>query len=325
MGTRTFNLTETKLREILENPGYREVFIPKRSGGQRRLLIPGDELKAVQKHLLTYLNALSVGPFAHGFAKNHSIVSNARVHVNQAAMLHVDIRDFFPSISRDKILEMIGHRPDMSHFIEDKTEEFLRVVMWDGHTPQGCPTSPCISNLVMVGFDAGVQAYVRPAKYTRYADDITISITRGRGKESANHLWKLSFWLDKALHEIGFNMAREKTYVVRSNKRMKVTGLVVNKNVRVDRQRISRLRGLFHKARKMIEANETPPIPKLRGELAFATAAGYIPTGSLKTNIMFVEDSCNVRLKNFGWRGLETPVSGHRGQRGIFRRQHINF
>jgi RNA-directed DNA polymerase len=321
-----FNLTETKFGEILENPGYREVFIPKRKGGQRRLLIPGDELKSVQRHLLRYLEELSVGRYAHGFHKERNIVTNAQIHSKQKAILHTDIRDFFPSITPDKIRAMISARPDVIHFLGDKVEEFIQVVTHEGHTPQGCPTSPHISNMCMVGFDQGAAEYVRMkgCKYSRYADDITVSLSRGTPKECADTLWKFSFWIEKALREAGFEMARDKTYIMRCNKRMKVTGLVVNSQPKVDRDRMSRLRGLFHKAKKMIEAGEQPNISLLRGELGFATISGFTPSWSLKNNIMFVEDKCNTRLKNFGWRPGQDTVAA-RMRRVEYRGRTVRF
>ena len=221
---------------------------------------------------------------------------------------------------------MIENRPDIGFFLGDKVDEFIQLVTYEGHTPQGCPTSPCISNLCMVGFDQGVAEYVKMkgCKYTRYADDITLSLRKAGPSASANELWKYSFWLKKALHEAGFEMSQEKTYVMRNNKRMKVTGLVVNQTAKVDRHRMSRLRGLFHKAVKMIKAGEQPPIALLRGELSFATINSFTPTGSLKKNIMFIEDNCNVRLKDFGWR--EQPVEpGYIRIHAAPRRTNIRF
>jgi RNA-directed DNA polymerase len=256
-----------------------------------------------------------------------SILSNAEEHIGQQAILHTDIKDFFPSITPDKIRVMITERPDVTFFIGDKVDEFIQVVTHEGHTPQGCPTSPCISNLCMVGFDKGVAKYtkMKGCKYTRYADDITLSLSRGGSRAAANELWKYSFWLKKVLHEAGFEMSQEKTYVMRNNKRMKVTGLVVNHEAKVDRHRMSRLRGLFHKAAKMAKAGEQPPIALLRGELSFATINGFVPSGSLKKNIMLVEDQCNVRLKKFGWRDEASLAVTMRNRTGRTRLANLRW
>src|SRR5207245_7099732 len=48
-------------------PSYRESFIPKRGGGKRRILIPDDSLKALQRRVLRRVLArLRTHPAAHG-------------------------------------------------------------------------------------------------------------------------------------------------------------------------------------------------------------------------------------------------------------------
>ena len=51
------------------------------------------------------------------------------------------------------------------------------VCCYQGALPIGAPTSPCIANLVLRSFDKAMTTAARKigAKYTRYADDLTIS------------------------------------------------------------------------------------------------------------------------------------------------------
>ena len=83
---------------------YRWHRIPKRSGGTRLLHSPNPVLKKVQRLLLRRVfGRLKVHPAAHGFQRGRSIVTHARLHVGQAVVVRIDIQDFFPSTSGDRL------------------------------------------------------------------------------------------------------------------------------------------------------------------------------------------------------------------------------
>jgi RNA-directed DNA polymerase len=56
-------------------------------------------------------------------------------------------------------------------------EMFVTLCTRNGETPQGAPTSPMITNMVMVPNDVAITKYCKEHDlvYTRYADDILIS------------------------------------------------------------------------------------------------------------------------------------------------------
>jgi retron-type reverse transcriptase len=91
--------------------------------------------------------------------------------------------------------------------------------------PQGAPTSPAITNILLRNFDETVGAWCeeRQIAYTRYCDDMTFS---GDFDEKA----VIAFVTDE-LKVIGFTPNKRKTTVVTSGKRQTVTGLVVNEKV----------------------------------------------------------------------------------------------
>jgi RNA-directed DNA polymerase len=78
---------------------YLQFAIPKRNGGERVILAPKRELKALQRKLNELLIAkLPVSEHAHGFRPGRSVATNAQVHAGQAALLKLDLQDFFPSL-----------------------------------------------------------------------------------------------------------------------------------------------------------------------------------------------------------------------------------
>jgi retron-type reverse transcriptase len=80
-------------------------------------------------------------------------------------------------------------------------------------------------------------------QYTRYADDITISI---KDNENLGSLYKLKQLIVKILGEEGFQENTKKTEYKRRNQRKTVTGIVVNEKLNPRRWYYLRTRAAAH-------------------------------------------------------------------------------
>ena len=139
-----------------------------------------------------------------------------------------------------------------------------RICTHEGHLPQGAPTSPAISNLVCRKLDARLSALAkrRGGHYTRYADDITISLPAfGRNKrlrpkpKNRPPLRRLARPISRSLlstlrniiEDEGFTIQlKKKVRVQRSHQRQTATGLVVNTSVNLPRSVRRRIRAMQH-------------------------------------------------------------------------------
>lgn len=255
--------TQTKFNFYI-NPNhtkgrYREFYIPKRSGGRRRISAPRT---GTYKHMLHALNLLLSAvytPSAHamGFAPGRSIVTGAKVHVGQHFVFNTDLHDFFPSVRRARVKSRLLLPP--FSFTEEVAIAIaglctLRVDHPSGDDgssgrptyvlPQGAPTSPLLTNAVCDRMDrrlAGL-ARRRGANYTRYADDITFSSPHNLYVEGSAFRAELA----RILAVEGFEMNEAKTRVQRSGQRQEVTGLVVNRRVNVCRHYVRSLRAVLY-------------------------------------------------------------------------------
>jgi RNA-directed DNA polymerase len=86
---------------------YTTFDIPKRSGGKRTINAPAPQLKLAQQKLSNLLQQCEneiekeIGVkrrLAHGFKREHSILTNADVHRCQRFVLNFDLADFFGTI-----------------------------------------------------------------------------------------------------------------------------------------------------------------------------------------------------------------------------------
>ncbi len=225
---------------------YRWHRIPKRSGGTRLLHSPNPILKKVQRQLLRRVfGKLKVHSAAHGFQRGRSIVTHARLHVGQAVVIRIDIQDFFPSTSGDRLtryFRRIGWNRGAARMLTKLCTKRLgdRIGL-----PQGAPTSPTLSNLVNYGLDAQLSGLARKsgAQYSRYADDMFFSFA----KDDRRFIRGVIRRARRILNESGYRMhGRSKLRVLRRHQRQTVTGLVVNDKVQLPRKTRRWLRSVEH-------------------------------------------------------------------------------
>lgn len=209
---------------------WRVAYIPKKSGGKRKLHIPNDDLKEVQKAILQYFyqqrreGILKVSAMAHGFVPHRSCMTSILKHAkNSAIFVATDIEGFFDHVTAEQA-EMVfldaGWNERWAKTITD-------LCQCEGVMPQGGPTSPFITNLVMLNADCQIASYAHKHgfKYTRYADDMLFSLLesppeilsqlrKSKGKSKNPYLWFL-FGVEKILQEtLGLNLNHKKDHII---------------------------------------------------------------------------------------------------------------
>lgn len=165
---------------------YKTYELLKKNGKKREIAQPNRELKAVQAWVLrNILDKLSTSPHSKGFDLGTSILGNASPHQGANYVLTLDLEDFFPSITANKVygvFSSIGYNKEVSSLLTN-------ICVFKGRLPQGAPTSPKLANLVCAKLDARIHGYAGPKGivYTRYADDMTLSAQSIQKLERARH------------------------------------------------------------------------------------------------------------------------------------------
>lgn len=275
-------------REVDTGTHYVRWTVPKRSGKGRRLIsAPKPDLKRCQTWIARNITEhLPVHGAAHGFLAGRSTVTNAQVHAGARVVVKFDIRDFYPTVTYRRVKGLFrkaGYGEQVASVLALLVTECPReAIDIDGRThyvatgprslPQGAPTSPSVTNALCTRLDARLTGLARKLgfAYTRYADDLTFS-HRGEGKIPVGRL-------KKAVTDIvaaeGFRIHPDKTRVMRSGGRQKVTGLVVNgapdgsPKARVPRKLIRELRAAIHH-REHGRQGKGESLEQLRGLAAY--------------------------------------------------------
>jgi retron-type reverse transcriptase len=280
---------------------YVRYTIPKRAGGERVILAPKRELKALQRKVLAGLLAhVPTSSAAHGFVPGRSIVTNAALHTGRQVVLKLDLKDFFPSVTYPRVrglfisvgysfpvaatLALLCTEYERQEFVRDSTRYFISV--GPRHLVQGAPTSPALANLVAWRLDRrllGLAAKHHFA-YTRYADDLTFS---GDDVETAV---RLRAQAGRIVQDERFTVNAAKTRLVRRAGRQTVTGLVVNDAPGVRREQRRLLRAIVHNAsRSGLESQNRDGrkdfTAHLMGQIAFVHAANRRHAAPLRLQV----------------------------------------
>ena len=204
---------------------------------------PDAELKAAQRWLLdNWLYRLTPTTYAHGFVPGRSILSNASHHVGRRFVLTADIRDFFPSITAQRVDDCL----EQLEFDPAHRRCLVQLVTRRGRLPQGAPTSPHLANLVARPLDLRLAGLARQHgwTYTRYADDLTFSSNPSqRFMPPEELLWVI----ERIVSDEHFRLADDKSHIMPHHQRQTVTGLVVNQRLALPKPRRRILRAMLHR------------------------------------------------------------------------------
>lgn len=239
---------------------YHSFEVPRRtkSNGRARIIhAPNTGLKILQRKILQLLETMyEPTDYTYSFAQNRSVKGNAECHLGAAHLLNIDIRSFFPSITfymvRDALIERASLNPQIARVLANITCIHTGEA---AYLPQGAPTSPFISNMVMHSIDLDLARYSSryAATYSRYADDITISTKEAAfppkiaKKDIYGQVW-INNGLHRILKSLGFEINYQKVRLKSSKERQEVTGIRINGGrTRVRRSYIKNIRAILHK------------------------------------------------------------------------------
>lgn len=197
----SFNDSVDSLRQMDRQSLYDTFYIPKESGGLRRIDAPKPELMDALRRLKTIFE-LEFGALYHtsafAYVPHRSTLDAVKRHQTNESkwFAKFDLSDFFGSTTPEfvmKMLSMVFPFSEVVRFDLGKTElaKALDLCFLNGGLPQGTPISPLITNIMMIPVDHRLnkdfldfrgagrteknrnlpQRYI----YTRYADDFIIS------------------------------------------------------------------------------------------------------------------------------------------------------
>lgn len=239
--------------------GRRFIFVPHPSLMYTQRWIDTHILKKIPSHSSSF-----------AFAKGLSIKDCAMRHCGSTWIIKLDITSFFESISEIQVYrvfkdigyqslvafelarlctkgviipghEYINTHPEISKYnlrmyrnnwlVRQKNNVILNYNQKIlGYLPQGAPTSPSLSNLIMREIDEELSNIAKShgLKYTRYSDDLTFSTkAKNFNRQMANSVVGKVY---KLLSAHGFQPQYQKTKIIPPGSKKLVLGLLVNES-----------------------------------------------------------------------------------------------
>lgn len=316
------------LAALQAGEGYTIYKVPKGGNGYRTISAPDEPLKNIQRRILDrFLYRIPVSNAAHGFMPGRSIVTNARHHLEDAAeLINYDLKDAFPSVKRDRVrhlfvrhvkipLKHLGYNADQAT-ANRMVDMLVELTTHEGSLPQGAPTSGYLLNLACVKLDKYIYRWLSDfdyrLRYTRYADDLTISSPDGISQEVHRNV-------QKVIRHCGFRLNVEKVrHLSRARgQRLEVTGLILEKGaVRIPRARLDTYRATIHQAALAEELTDDMRL-QVQSTIAFVKMVyGRLPSRVAVPYTLFL-DKHGVRAAGAGPRmGLDLYPKGPERQEG---------
>lgn len=231
-------ITLDEIKEIASdrnNSYYRIFSIKKGNGNKRQISAPNNRLKEIQSCIRILLTSVN--------HRGKSIIDYAKPHVGKDIVYNMDIKDFYPSINASQIIPVLIKKVNnyevallLTSLVTMRSKSGIPVL------PQGAPSSPAISELVLKNLDRKLSGYSErhDFQYSRYVDDITFSCSR-------TQKWKtFAAIFNVIINSEGFQINKKKSRVSFYYQRQEVAGLTVNEQLNVTNKYIKQLRTILH-------------------------------------------------------------------------------
>ena len=201
---------------------YKKAQIRKRDGGLREISIPSYTLHIVQRWILAeILNKILPTNRAMAFrkGKDYGHKKNAFYHADTLYGLALDLKDFFPSITSNKIYTMfssLGYNNFAATILTN-------LCTLDGKLPQGSACSPALSNIICITLDKRLMGLCkkRGIRYSRYADDMYFSC------DDKVLLLKNFPLITQIIEDEDFIINKRKTHFHTPSNKKQITGITV--------------------------------------------------------------------------------------------------
>jgi len=188
-------------------------------GKWRHIDNPQGRLKWAQSRILRRIFRYAVlPPTMCGGVKGRSIVHHAAHHLHQPFVVALDIKNFFPSVSHDRVFGIFHQHFGVSRSV---ASILTKLTTFQDRLPQGAPTSPVLANLSLLELHDQIDKIAEEydLQFSIYVDDLAIS--------GANAIRAISP-ICALIQNAGFGVSHRKIKIFPKSISQELTGLAVN-------------------------------------------------------------------------------------------------
>jgi hypothetical protein len=207
-----------ELEALADDSNYRVFFHEKENCKKREIQAPTQGLDIVQTRIASLLVRVAMPDYVHSGVKGRSNVTNAKVHIGDHPVLAMDIRNFYPSISKKSIYHFFYHTmkaaPDVAGILAE-------LCSYDDHIPTGSRLSMPLSFWTNHSMYGELQSICDSQGVTMssYVDDLTFS------GPPVNKLFERN--VARIVSNAGLTIHPDKTRLYRGDEPKLITGVIV--------------------------------------------------------------------------------------------------
>jgi RNA-directed DNA polymerase len=161
---------------VLDAGNYRLFSIVNEKGKSRPIQWPKPRLQAIHARIHKLLSRVAVPKYLYSAVRGKSYVSNAAAHDPKMPTIKIDVKKFFPSVSRAVIFNFFAGplkcRRDVAGLLAD-------ILTFDAHLPTGSAASPIIAYYSFKPMFDEISQFAESLGLTMtcYVDDMALSGT----------------------------------------------------------------------------------------------------------------------------------------------------
>lgn len=231
---------------------------------QREIQAPKLELNIIHTRIASLLVRIKTPDYLHSGIKKRSYISNAKVHVGDFPVLTMDIRKFYPSVTKTSVFNFFKKYMNTS---ADVAGILAELSCYEDHIPTGSrlsmPLAYWANNLMYSRIDALCKS--KDIRMTVYVDDLTFS-----GK-NVNRLFQKQ--IEELITSCGFEFHPDKTRLYSRISPKLITGVVVdNEKILLSNKHHKSIYELFNDLEKFSHTSiDKSVIDKLTGKMNAAS------------------------------------------------------
>lgn len=216
---------------------YRRLEKLKPDGRKRVLFIPHGELKRIQTIVdRKLLRLVPVHDSIHSYRKGRGPLSNANLHIGNPYAVKLDIAEFFPSITTEKVFQAflaLGCTGSVARVL-------ARLTTHNNQLPQGAPTSPHIANMVADRLAHRIASLSTQHNLSNgiYGDDIAVS--------GSARVARIKNLLTRIIIDEAFKVSPAKIQILGPRDRKSFTGFVVSDKSNVPKDEYRKVRAIVY-------------------------------------------------------------------------------
>ncbi len=217
---------------------YKIFYIPKTKGYRKIVTYKSPESDVYRFHTdakQSLERHVRHSKFAKAYIKHRSIITNAQAHLYNDIFICLDICDFFQSINHNKLISALYHeinRTSRKQFTVEQCKDLVTSCSLSNKgVAIGLIPSPILANVYLKEFDTKLYAWLKKQGYptviyTRYADDITISLKES-GENNVEIVDSIIARVRELLEDFHLKLNDKKTRIInlRVSNHVRITGI----------------------------------------------------------------------------------------------------